>query len=440
MSSQPPAPRVPVPPGLRTVFMLWLPLAFSFELMWLEGPAVQSAVSRLADPTLNLAAWGLTMSLSLLIESPVIMLLVTSIALARDGQSFRILRRFTLILCGIGTVVTAAVAFTPLFDLVTRGVMGLPEPLANAARPALRIMLLWTAAIGWRRFYQGVLVRHGRTRLVSLGTFVRLLVVLGTALSLLRAGVLPGVELAATTLMAAVITEALVTTAFAWPVVAREVLPRVREEVPALSLAAVARFHLPLALTTLLTLTTQPLTAAALARLPHPETMLAAWPVTFSTLMVIGGCGFALQEITVAQGGDPGARPVLRRFAWILGVATSLVLLALVHTPVLGFWLESVIHAPGTLHAEIRSGVLCGVFYPLLTALLLWRRGLLVSAGATGDVYRCMSLGLLSLVALLGGAVLAQVPGVVAGAGAFTGASLVEFLALRRKARARGLG
>ena len=179
---------------------------------------------------------------------------------------------------------------------------------------------------------------------------------------------------------------------------------------------------------------------AALARLPHPETMLAAWPVTFSTLMVIGGCGFALQEITVAQGGDPGARPVLRRFAWLLGIATSLVLLVLVHTPVLGFWLGSVIHAPRHLHADIRSGVLCGVLYPLLTALLLWRRGLLVSAGATGDVYRCMSLGLLSLVTLLGGAVLAQVPGVVAAAGAFTGASLVEFLALRGKARARGLG
>lgn len=427
------------PMSLATLFMLWLPLAFSFELMWLEGPAVQSAVSRLADPALNLAAWGLTISMSLLIESPVIMLLVTAIALVRDGHSFRVLRRFTVGLCLVCTVITAAVAFTPLFRLIAGGIMGLPPALVAAAEPAMRIMLLWTAAIGWRRFYHGVLVRRGRTRLVSYGTCIRLMVVVVTALLLLRDGRLPGVQLAAATLMAAVIVEAFVTTAFAWSIVRREVLPHVDAESGSLTLAKVGRFHMPLALTTLLILTTQPLTAAALARLPHPETMLAAWPVTFSTLMVVGGCSFALQEITVAQGGGPGTRRVLRRFAWILGITTSLALVLVVVTPLLGFWLDTVIHAPAHLHGEIRSGVLWGMLYPLLTALVLWRRGLLVQAGATADVYRCMSLGLSALVLLLVVSVLAQVPGVIAAAGSFTGSSWVEYEGLRRRARALDL-
>ena len=76
--------------SLRAVLKLWLPLAVSFELMMLEGPAVQAAIGRLPAPELNLAAWGLTMGLSLLVESPIIMLLTTATALVRDGQSFAI--------------------------------------------------------------------------------------------------------------------------------------------------------------------------------------------------------------------------------------------------------------------------------------------------------------------------------------------------------------
>src|SRR5437588_12875847 len=85
-------------PGLVDIARLWFPLALSFELMMLEGPAVQAAIGRLPDPALNLAAWGLTMSLSLLVESPVIMLLATAIALVRDRCSYLALRRFMLTL------------------------------------------------------------------------------------------------------------------------------------------------------------------------------------------------------------------------------------------------------------------------------------------------------------------------------------------------------
>src|SRR5215468_6564950 len=97
---------------LRTIFHLWLPLAVSFELMMLEGPAVQGAMGRLPSAPLKLAAWGLTMSLSLLVESPVIMLLATSIALVKDSDSFHALRRFTLNVIGFCTGLAFLVSFT----------------------------------------------------------------------------------------------------------------------------------------------------------------------------------------------------------------------------------------------------------------------------------------------------------------------------------------
>src|SRR5690348_2946049 len=113
---------------IREIFHLWLPLAVSFELMMLEGPAVQGAMGRLPGAPLNLAAWGLTMSLSLLVESPIIMLLATAIALVKDSDTFHALRRFTLCVIGFCTALTFLVAFTPIFDVIAAHLMGQPAP------------------------------------------------------------------------------------------------------------------------------------------------------------------------------------------------------------------------------------------------------------------------------------------------------------------------
>ena len=312
--------------GLRTIFRLWLPLAVSFELMMLEGPAVQGAIGRLADPALHLAAWGLTMSLSLLIESPVILLLATAIALVQDADSYRALRRFTLHLAAGCTLLTGLLAFTPLFDVIAGRVLGLPDAIVRQARPALQIMLLWTAAIAWRRFYQGVLVRFGQTRLVSRGTAIRLGAAILVAWLLARNGTIPGAQVAAWAIITAVVVEALVTTCFALPLVRRDVLPvRRPADAAPLTQQAIWRFHAPLAATTLLTLLAQPLTSAALARLDRPTATLAAWPVVFLVLLVLRGGGLALQEITVAQARqNPMAPPVhLRRFTLLVGAITS---------------------------------------------------------------------------------------------------------------------
>ena len=59
----------------RTVFWLWLPLAISFALMMLEGPTVQSAMARLPDPKLNLAAFGMVFGISLIINDSCALLL-----------------------------------------------------------------------------------------------------------------------------------------------------------------------------------------------------------------------------------------------------------------------------------------------------------------------------------------------------------------------------
>ena len=399
----------------------------------MEGPSLQAAVGRLADAQLNLAAWGLTMSLSLLVESPVIMLLATTIALCRSRQAFEALRRYVLGLCAACTLLAAVLAFTPLYSLVTRALMGQPEAIAAATRPALGIMLLWTAAIGYRRFYQGVLVRAAQTVRVSWGTAVRLLSVAITAVTLVQARVLPGVQLAAVAIMAGVISEAVATRLFA--VGATRAIAPPLEGSPPLTRADITRFHAPLAATTLMTLTAPPLTALALARLPHPEQTLAAWPVAFSVLFVIRGGAMALQEIAVACGHDPRARASLARFTWIVGSLCSLAAVALAFTPLLHVYLATALRVPDALHEGVGRAIAISSALPLLTAVSSWMRGLLMAERATPAVYAGMGVALGTQIALLLAAVVLGGNGIDTAAGATTGAALAECVYLRVRLR-----
>lgn len=419
---------------VRNIFLLWLPLAIRFELMMLEGPAVQGAMGRLPHPALNLAAFGLTLSLSLLIESPVIMLLATAIALVKDADSFFALRRFVVTMAVGCTLLTGLVAFTPLFDVIAGKIMGQPPAIVHAARPAMQILLFWTAAIAWRRFYQGVLVRHGATRLVTWGTAVRLVSALTTAVLLARLGSVPGAQVGAFALIVAVVVEAIATTVFALPVVRRDILPLPPPETPPLTQRTIFVFHAPLAVTVLLTLLAQPLTSAALARLPSPGATLAAWPVAFMVLLVMRGWGLALQEITVAQARNPEARPALRKFVWVVGLVTSGVTALLVLTPLLKVYLAGVLHLPADLRPYARLGIGVGVFMPLITSLGSWRRGLLVVAGQTQAVYQGMGVNLLTHASLLVLSILLHLPGMWAAAGAFSLAAIAEYVYLARRA------
>ena len=60
------------------VLRAWLPLEAAWLLMAIEGPFIAAVVARLADPTLNLAAFGVAFPLGMLFESPIILIMSAS--------------------------------------------------------------------------------------------------------------------------------------------------------------------------------------------------------------------------------------------------------------------------------------------------------------------------------------------------------------------------
>ena len=180
------------PLGFSTILRFWLPLAATWLMMAAEGPFVAALVARLPQPTFNLAAFGVALSLAFVAEAPIIMLLAATTALARDRESFRRLRRFSILMNGGVTAAMVFIAFPPVFDFLSTRILALPPEVSGRAQVAVALFLPWPAAIGFRRFQQGILIGAGRTRLVAYGTVVRLSTMAATGLVLFLHGGLDG--------------------------------------------------------------------------------------------------------------------------------------------------------------------------------------------------------------------------------------------------------
>ncbi len=238
-------------------------------------------------------------ALAWLIESPIMMLFSAATALVHGRDSYLALRRFTNILNAAVTLAMLILSIPPLFRFVGVTLIGLPPEISRMTHVALCILIPWPAAIGYRRFYQGVLVRHHLTRRVAYGTVVRLTSMSVTAALLAFTTSLPGATLGAVALIAGVITEAL---ASRW--MARHVVRSVMEsdEPPGslLSLPDIARFYYPLALTSVLSMALGPLVTFGLGRSRAPLESLAVWPVLTSLVFLFRSGGVAFQEVGVA--------------------------------------------------------------------------------------------------------------------------------------------
>ncbi|OFV83368.1 MAG: hypothetical protein A2W26_06850 [Acidobacteria bacterium RBG_16_64_8] len=302
--------------------------------MGLESPAISAVVARLADPEVNLAAYGgLVFPLALMIEAPIIMLLAASTVLSRDWTSYLKLRRFMNWMGAGLTALHVLVAATPLYDLLARYVIHAPEEIIGPARVGLLITIPWTWSIAYRRFHQGVLIRFGHSLRVGLGTAARFAADAAVLAIGYLIGDVSGIVIAASTLVAGVVTEAIYVHLAVRRTLRDQLRPAPALERP-LTTRAMLSFYVPLSLTQLLLLLTVPIGSAAMSRMPMALESLAVWPVVSSVNYITRGFGGAYNEVVVALVEKTRSTKALRRFGVGLGLGATAILGLLLIPPV----------------------------------------------------------------------------------------------------------
>jgi hypothetical protein len=380
----------PVDPAVRLtqrrILRFWSPLAATWLMMAAEGPFLAAVIARLDDPTYNLAAFGVAMSLAMIVEAPVIMMMSAATALVRDRQSLLALRRFAWRLNAAVTAAMVVVLLPPVFRLVALDVLGLPGPIERLAHQGLATLLLWPAAVGYRRFYQGLLIRHHLTRRVAWGTVVRLATMAATALLLSTVTSAPGTSVGTAALGLGVIVEAAASRLMARGV-ARDLLELDAKAGDPLTGAAIVRFYAPLAVTSLLILGIQPLLTFFLARGRLPVESLAVLPVVHGLLFMLRSPGIGFQEAALALAGERREHvAALRRFAATLAAALSGTLAIVAFTPLARLWFEGVTGLPPELSTLAAGPTRLLVAMPALEVLLALQRALLLLERTTRPI------------------------------------------------------
>ncbi len=378
-----------------SIFAFWAPLAAAWLMMALEGPLLAAIIARLPDAKFNLAAYGVAFSFAILVEAPVIMIMSASTALVEDAATFRKLRNFTFALSSIITGVMLILAVPPVFDFVARDLIGLPARVAHLTHVSLLILLPWPGAIGYRRFFQGLLIRDNKTRRVAYGTGIRLAVMASTAATLFVLGSLPGAYVGAIALASGVSIEAIASRVMAessvrkllypGPAPASPVVPEPARET--LDYRRIVVFYYPLALTSVIGLAVHPMVTFYMGKAPFPVESLAVLPVVNAFSFIFRAIGLSYQEVAIALLGKQLEHfRELLRFAVGLAIASSAALAVIAFTPLVTVWYQTISGLSPELAALAVTPTRIMAVLPALSVLLSFQRGMLVVGRLTRPI------------------------------------------------------
>jgi Na+-driven multidrug efflux pump len=370
----------------KKIFYFWLPLAATWIMMSIEGPFLAALIARSSEPKFNLAAYGVAYSLALIIEAPIIMIMSASIALVKNSQSFYKLRNFTYAANGLITLIMLIVVTPPIFYFITEDLIGLPVEVSTLTHIATIILIPWPGAIGYRRFYQGILINNNLTRRVAYGTIIRLLSMSLCATILYISDFVEGVVVGAASLSFAVTMEAI-----AIRFMVRETVKKIKSEDSSaeqvLTYKEINKFYYPLALTSFIGLGVQPLVTFFVGQSRMAIESLAVLPVVTSFVFVFRALGLSYQEVIIALIGEKKEKfkPLLK-FAISLAVILVALLGLFAFTPLADFWFITVSGLDESLAEFAHLPLMIMFFFPALTVLISIQRGILVAAKNTKPI------------------------------------------------------
>jgi len=322
------------------------------------------------------------------------------------------------------------IAFTPLFFFIAEDLMNVPKPLLVPGKIGLQIMTPWTLMIAWRRLNQGVMIKHGSSNMVAIGTAIRLI----TLVFVLSYGrwfsSLSGIIVGSSAVALAVTAEAI----YAQLAVRRILnkIPVKEKKIDKVTRKSFIKFYLPLAITPLASLLIHPVGAAGMSRMPEALPSLAAWPVVYGLVFITRSLGFAFNEVVVALLDRPNGKLELYRFTRILAFSTITFLALLAVTPLGRFWFQYVSGLSQELTFLSSTTLFFAILMPGYQAYQAWYSGLLVNNNQTSGISQAVMIYAgVAIIGLWIGTHIATFPGIYWAVNVFVFAGLCQTFYLR---------
>ena len=387
----------------KKILIFWLPLLGTWLMMSVEGPYLSALIARMPLPKYNLAAYGVAFSFALIAEAPIIMIMSAAAALVENRQSYIKLRNFTNFLNIALTGIMALVLIPPVFNFIALDLINLPEKVSELTHTALIILLPWPGTIGFRRFYQGVLIKSGKTKKVAYGTFIRVTTMSITAFVLFIFTSTSGVIVGATALSTGVIFEAVAVRIMSINSVKVYISGSNEEDSEDnLTYSDIFKFYYPLALTSVISLGVYPIVTFFMGQSRMSLESLAVLPVINALVFIFRAFGLSYQEVGIVLMGDKMEGYVkLRNFAVAVGLSVGAALVVVAFTPLAGIWFRQVSGLDYSLAEFAILPLQIISVIPTLSFLLAFQRAVIVYSRKTKPVTYATVLEVSTIIIML---------------------------------------
>ena len=398
----------------KKIVKFWIPISATWLMMAIEMPFLTAVIARLPNPEFNLAAFGVAYSIALIAESPVMMALSAATALVENKNTFLKLRNFIYTLNSLLAVLMVLFILPPVFNFFAYTLLQLPEGVANLTHTAIIFLIPWAPAIGYRRFYQGILIRQKLTRYIAYGTIIRILSMAGSALIMFLFTGVNGVIIGAASLSCGVIMEAIAARVMSYNSV-RKLYDGTVASLREISFKEIYDFYLPLALTSFISLGFQPLVTFFISHSKNALESLAVMPVLNSLVFLFRGFGLSIPEVVIALMGTKENYVKLKKSAVALGVILVSALGIISFTPLAQMWLVNISGLSIELARFSLVPLMIYSIFPSLTVWMNFQRAVLIWGKNTNPLTKGIVIEISGMFMILFlGVNIIDAPGIVA--------------------------
>ncbi|MEK3724207.1 multi antimicrobial extrusion protein MatE [Paenibacillus sp. FSL H8-0034] len=338
--------------SFRQLLSFFIPLGISASLITISHLIINSTLARSAHPEIIIASYALPFSILAITERPALLLRQTCSALVRDRVSFRAVSIVSLYIFSSILLMGALISYTPIGKWVFFYLFGVDDDMLGPMIDVYRVLMFVSIFSGLRCLFQGVIIFNMRTKWLTIGMIVRLLVMYLVSLYFIKTNGVTSGQVGAIIFLSGMMVEALMSF-----LEGRVLLKKIPEKAPEHTIerpGQIFQFYKPLLYSSIIAVIIGPAINSFMGKTSDFQLSVASFTIAAGLTQLVQSFFSYIHQI-VLNFYNKDAKAVLR-FTTALSCIPVLLLTILCYTPI-GMWFME--HVMGVnerlMHASLNT-------------------------------------------------------------------------------------
>jgi hypothetical protein len=379
------------------MFAFFIPLCASASLMNMSHLIINSTLARSIHSETVIAGFAVALSLMAIVDRPLQLFRQTCTILLHDRRAFASISKVSFFLVAGMMLFGITLAFSPLGHILLKHLFSLEGQLLESALLAYRVIIFVYIFSGIRSLYQGVIIANFRTKWLTIGMGIRLIIMYLLSLWFIHTDRVDGSWVGSTIFLVGVMVESIVCY-----IEGRSLLrktPLVEPERELITPRHVVRFYRPLVYSSLIFLFISPSINSLLGRTVDYGLSIASFALATNILFLVNGFVFYTHQIAINFYSINRRKTLI--FVVIISVIPALIMGSFAFTPLGPWFMQGVMGANERLMLETINILRVFVIYALIFPWLDYQNGIAMLLGRTRILIWSQSVNLFFTICVL---------------------------------------